>query len=402
MPSPSRLHARARSRRGGRALGALAVAALAVAGVAVLRAEPVSAAVFPVSTTVDGGAGSLRDAVAQASASAEANEIVLQAGETYDLDDCVSGHLHHTGTDQLTITGNGATIRQTCPGVRVLESDGPLIVDDTTITGGNLVGGLGGGIEADTDPVTLVRSRVTGNQAGTGGGVAAIHVTLVASTVDGNTATSTGGGIWADQTVTATNSTITGNTAGTAGGGVVVVNTSITLLHATVVANTAPVGANVQAQAGADQLVSFGSVVATPQGGGTDCDLAGGVATVSQGANFSTDASCGFGGGAGDQAAAGDPIVGALAANGGPTNTMLPAEGSPLLDGADCAAAPMVVSTDQRGIARPQGSACDIGAVEVEVVEPPETTTTTSPPSDTTVPPTTAPGTPRVTIPATS
>jgi len=28
------------------------------------------------------------------------------------------------------------------------------------------------------------------------------------------------------------------------------------------------------------------------------------------------------------------------------------------------------VSTDQRGITRPQGSGCDIGAVEVEVVAP--------------------------------
>lgn len=55
-----------------------------------------------------------------------------------------------------------------------------------------------------------------------------------------------------------------------------------------------------------------------------------------------------------------DPLLGALGNNGGPTPTMLPGAGSPGIDaGVGCAA------TDQRGITRPQGSACDIGAVEV-------------------------------------
>jgi hypothetical protein len=385
------------SRRPGPVIATFAVVALLAVGFAGFRAEPVAAAVFPVSTTVDGGAGSLRDAVAQASASAEPNEIVLEAGATYDLDDCTAGHLHYTGTDELTITGNGATIRQTCANERVLESDAPLIVTDATILGGDLPGGLGGGIEADTSSVTLVRSTVTGNEASIGGGVAAIRVTLVDSTIAGNTASSTGGGIWADQTATITNSTVAGNTAGTGGGGILVANDSVTLLHATVAGNTAPVGANIQVQAGGDEMVSFGSVVANPLGGGEDCDLANGVATVSQGSNFSTDASCGLGGGTGDLAAAGDPVLGALGDNGGPTHTMLPGDTSPLIDGADCAAAPTAVTADQRGIARPQGTTCDIGAVEVEVVEPPPTTTTTT--TTSTVPP--GDTGPTLTIPAT-
>jgi hypothetical protein len=37
------------------------------------------------------------------------------------------------------------------------------------------------------------------------------------------------------------------------------------------------------------------------------------------------------------------------------------------------------VSTDERGVSRPQGSACDIGAVEVAVTSP--TTPPTSPPA---------------------
>ena len=64
---------------------------------------------------------------------------------------------------------------------------------------------------------------------------------------------------------------------------------------------------------------------------------------------------------------ANDPVLGALANNGGPRD-LLPLTGSPLLDAippASCGAA-----VDQRGITRPQGTGCDIGAVEVEVVTP--------------------------------
>gem|GEM_PF-3421171 len=60
---------------------------------------------------------------------------------------------------------------------------------------------------------------------------------------------------------------------------------------------------------------------------------------------------------------ASDPMLDALANNGGPTQTMLPLAGSPAIDAAaGCAGANAV---DQRGVARPYGSACDIGAVEV-------------------------------------
>lgn len=56
-----------------------------------------------------------------------------------------------------------------------------------------------------------------------------------------------------------------------------------------------------------------------------------------------------------------DPLLGPLQDNGGFTLTMQPAVGSPALDagnGSECA------SDDQRGLLRPQGAGCDLGAVE--------------------------------------
>jgi CSLREA domain-containing protein len=65
-----------------------------------------------------------------------------------------------------------------------------------------------------------------------------------------------------------------------------------------------------------------------------------------------------------------DPLLMALADNGGPTETQALSAGSPALDavpasGAGCPA------TDQRGVSRPQGPACDIGAFELFVPVPP-------------------------------
>ena len=60
-----------------------------------------------------------------------------------------------------------------------------------------------------------------------------------------------------------------------------------------------------------------------------------------------------------------DPLLGPLAANGGFTMTHLPAPNSPIIDKGQCLAQ---IPTDQRGVARPQGPACDIGSVEVQVL----------------------------------
>ena len=86
-----------------------------------------------------------------------------------------------------------------------------------------------------------------------------------------------------------------------------------------------------------------------------------------------------------------DPNLGSLASNGGFTQTMALLAGSPAIDAGNdviCAAAP-VSNLDQRGIARPQGLHCDIGAFESD--QPPSTPTYT-PTNTPTSTPTSTPG----------
>ena len=59
-----------------------------------------------------------------------------------------------------------------------------------------------------------------------------------------------------------------------------------------------------------------------------------------------------------------DPLLGPLQDNGGPTFTHALLPGSPAID--HIPAENCEVTTDQRGVARPQGAACDIGAYELE------------------------------------
>ena len=67
-----------------------------------------------------------------------------------------------------------------------------------------------------------------------------------------------------------------------------------------------------------------------------------------------------------------DPKLGVLADNGGPTETESRWSSSPAIDAGTTDGCP---PGDQRGYRRPQGAACDIGAVEVTAASAPRCTT---------------------------
>jgi len=329
------------------------------------------------------------------------------------------GEAIRTGTDPFTLDGQGHTISQSCAGDRVLHVDsggGDGIVQNVTITGGsNNQGSFGGGLFYDADgSLTLDHVAIVGNvNCSDGGGLdyEGGSLTITHSTIADNLSGGFGGAIWAGGSITSiTDSTLSGNTAVAAGaleGG----GGELTLTYATVVQNgfgegSAPACQDdvpltnghtaVQASAitpgdaqlvlsrgetstaAGDALTAVNSVVALPLGGEVNCAVDP-TSVDSQGYSFSDDASCGFTG-TGDRQNAGDPGLSALGANGGLAPTQVPQPGSPLLDAVPldaCQAGSAAgVTTDERDVTRPQGTGCDIGAVEVEVAPAPLPLTT--------------------------
>ena len=294
----------------------------------------------------------------------------------------VNGGLTLTGS---TISGNTATAASSQGGA---FANGNVSLTDSTISGNT--GAIDGGLFAN-GTVSLIGSTVSANTGtAAGGGAGAIHangaLTAVRSTISGNTAVDHGATV-TNGSVTLTNSTVSGNTAtGVAGsGGGMQVAGNVTLVYATVDANHAAVGANIDASS---TLTSFGSVVAEGQGGGANCVVG---STTSHGYNSTDDASgavsCHFSAATDLVGASNDPMLAGIANNGGPTRTRLPLPGSPLvgaIPSASCEAdGASGITIDQRGLPRPAEGSCDIGAVEVQAA-PPTTTTTTSATSTTT------------------
>lgn len=269
------------------------------------------------------------------------------------------------------------------------------VISDNVATGADHTQGLGGGIrngffrqtrEASA-LATVIGSTISGNTAVDGGGISsaidfvdvALELTVDASTISGNIASGdgfqvgNGGGLYnVNGVMTVTNSTVSGNSATGAGtlsgfgGGLFAFGltqaTTTTLLNSTVAGNTAVAGGgglSSMQSSGVTQAVFKNTLVAgngAPAGGG--CFNLGSM-LVSQGNNLEDADTCAF-------AASGDlpntdPLLAPLADNGGGTLTHALQSGSPAIDAGDTAACP---ATDQRGVPRPQGAGCDIGAYE--------------------------------------
>jgi hypothetical protein len=239
-------------------------------------------------------------------------------------------------------------------------STGNLTIANSTITGNtalNSGGGVGTLISATPTNTTLTNSTISGNTAeNVGGGVANFgsSFTLTNSTISGNTATYSGGGVanFGGGGLTLSNSTISGNAAASVGGGVYN-SGSLTLAQTLVSGNTAVAGSGpeifhfILSTVSANQVNLFGqdntSGVSGFTPGPTDIVPAAGV-VLSQILNPT------------------------LAFNGGPTHTHDLVVGSPAVDAVAAGSCP---ATDQRGLVRPSGAACDIGAVESGAQAPP-------------------------------
>lgn len=208
--------------------------------------------------------------------------------------------------------------------------------------------------------LTVNASEISGNSADRGGGIdnaGASTTTLTNSTVSGNAARA-GAGIIAYGTLTATNVTISGNAATGVGGGLITGNaaSNASVTGGTITANTASSGGGVYST---DAAISVKNTIISGNSASSGADCEGGLSSAGRNLIFNL-AGCTAGG---DIISGQDPKLGPLADNGGPTKTHTLFSGSPAIDtGLDCPPP----DTDQRGVSRPQGAACDIGAFELE------------------------------------
>jgi hypothetical protein len=178
--------------------------------------------------------------------------------------------------------------------------------------------------------LTVDTSTISGNSTNSAsGGSAIINIltaTVTNSTISGNMSPKTSGSVLNSDTMTLSYVTMADNSSG-------IVNTASLTATGTILANSTQ-GPN-----------CFGNRIQEPFGfnldSGTSCRL-------SQPTDLSNT----------------DPLLGPLADNGGPTQTQALQPGSPAIDhgGTSANGCP---PTDQRGITRPQGPACDIGAFEL-------------------------------------
>lgn len=262
------------------------------------------------------------------------------------------------------------------------SNPGPITIEDCIVTD-NHVGGDGGAIRSFYD-VVVIDSTISDNSAQTRGGAIFNESTTLevrGSTFTGNHAVNAGGAIINSSNGAATivNTTFSGNTTDVNGGAIFSFN-FLTLVNCTITGNTAsknfPDG-----DAGGLYVGTAATVQNTIIAGNVDLSATGptvpdcygplsapaysliGDGTLCSGITHGAN-----GNQVGTAAAPLDAKLGALADHGGPTFTHEPAADSPAVGAGSPALPggppPACAATDQRGIARPQGAVCDIGAVE--------------------------------------
>jgi parallel beta-helix repeat protein len=249
------------------------------------------------------------------------------------------GALYMDGTHEMTslcgITISGSTAGAIGGGFFRVSNDhtGSFAMDRSTVDGNQIVmsaAGNAGGLYLEGLAISITNSTISNNSGGYNGGVwidmGSANLTNV--TIANNTATaSNGGGVWLANSPTGTmlNCTVANNKA-TAAGQVsgAIFGTGLTLQNTIIANNTAQYDPSCEA----------------PPLAGTTGNLqwpSGSLCTMSP--------------------LVADPKLGALANNGGTTQTMLPASGSPAIGiGHGCP------PTDQRG--NPRSDPCTAGAVE--------------------------------------
>ena len=272
----------------------------------------------------DAGAGSLRQALADASAG---DTIVFDGDYTINLASELSVN------QDVIIDGTGRAIMINGGGARRVVSTtvgSSVTLNRLNIAGGN-TNSNGAGIY-NNGALRVINSAVTNN----------------------NATTSNGGGIFNNGTLNVVNSTLSGNNA--ASGGALYNETVKTaeVTNSTLASNTATNGGGYYGNTTSGAVRLNNSIVASNTGG--NC---GGYSNASVSGNIE------LGGSSCQGATVADPKLGSLANNGGGSQTMKLDHDSAAIDAATAVNCPTV---DQRGQTRDDLN-CDAGAYEIKITD---------------------------------
>ena len=260
---------------------------------------------------------------------------------TLTLANCVvSGNAAASGgggicNSSLLTLINSAVVGNTAKACGGLFNNGLTVLRNSTVSGNTAASGGGGGI-CSSGPLTLVSSTVSGNSADYSGGIESSGTLMLTnSTVSGNTSEEGSGGIFNIGTATLESGTIVSNTVGGASG-------DIRNAGALMMTNTLVDGVCIGSAA---DITSDGHNIESP---GDTCGLYRETDQVNVPRQHLQ--------------------LQPLTDNGGPTMTHALRSDSVAIDRIPEMSCEM--EEDQRGVARPQGAACDVGAFELAQEEP--------------------------------
>lgn len=246
--------------------------------------------------------------------------------------------------------------------------------NNSSVSATNLVGGAAVSNNGTTTIVDSIfeSNSASGGSFGYGGAVynSVGTITIENSLFNGNSAAGPlggrGGAIYlSGGSATLANLTIVGNSADY-GSAIYIPNYSWSpiawsMRNSTIFANSSLSGSSVQCIS-ATGCSNLDNTIIAEESSGTNCINVSGIPAT----NISTDSSCS---GATIVALA-DLQLGSLGDYGGPTPTIPLLLGSPAINSGNNATC---LSTDQRGVTRPQGTTCDVGAYEVLAIYLPDT-----------------------------
>jgi len=280
------------------------------------------------------------------------SDSTLRDNRTDPVTGRMGGAIYNTDGDVLTVTHSAFTGNQAkTNGGGIYNVTAPL-----TVQAGDFIGNTaneGGALYSYNAPLSVSDSAFYSNTAYTNGGglrLAGGSTSITTSVVASNTAAS-GAGLYNEGGgLNLANSTVSSNTATLSGGGLVNNLGDLTLRHVTLADNRAPIGGGLINMG--DTLYAYNSLLAHNSGG--DCDNTSFPGVIAANIhNLIADGSCN------ENAVGlltGDPRLAPLT---GGLHALRP--DSPAIDAGDLA---YCLPTDQRGVVRPQGAACDIGAFE--------------------------------------